>query len=315
MRGSESMKPGIGSVAYPDHLLMNVEDARKHYDLKTRDVLFPPLLHTELVEAGVAERPLDVAQSEFTEIIESFETCLQDEAIAAGLLPSTYHPVDNRSPADAGFVRKEPKIENGQQTQDGKSLFHFNEAAQRRWQRDFIHAPIELKDFLERGYELHAALINFARQCIDELEETHPNISSAFFPKGIPSYSFMRILSYDIPTADSPSLEVAKPHFDVGGLTVQAFADADGFWGRNPSTKEHIDYPSTVGNAHVFTGIGYRKLYDTAGQRAPIRPFYHGVRSPERLPTIKRHAIILFLDAPYVDFGVTAQDTLPQLYQ
>jgi hypothetical protein len=295
---------------------LNTEQARKHYDLFDRESLFASDTDAALVEKGVATIPMPISNGDFETLIDAYETCLHEHP---ELLHNTYHSVDQRHGNEAGHVRKERKINpaTGLQIQDPKSLFHFNEQARLRWQEQYTSAPASFSSFLEYGYEIHAGLISVARGQFNELEETHPNILDAYYPEQRrvrQSLSFMRILSYDSYIASDAIGDVAKPHFDIGGATIQAYADAPGFWcSKGGPSNEREFHVSDQGYAQFFMGIGHKKLY---GKAARIQPLYHGVARiiSEGLEIVpKRHAVILFSDAPRIDFDVTAEDTLPEL--
>lgn len=301
----------------PETFLTN-EEARYEYALCEKDNTLASKLDQDLAANGVANIEMPVSDGDFETLIHSYETCIDKYP---DLLAETYVKVDKRHGNEAGHVRKERKIdpETGLQRQDPKSLIHFNELASGWWSEQFAKAPQEFRQFLGQGAEIHRALVKVAFNQFVELEYTHPNITRAYYPKvdGVrTSYSFMRVLSYDDYPADTSLGDVAKPHFDIGGATIQAYADASGFWGSKDGPKgERVFHESAKGYGQFFMGIGHRKLY---GRDTRLQPLWHGVARlvPEGVTHVpKRHAVILFNDAPRVDYAVTDADTLPQLNQ
>lgn len=299
-----------------DGELYTVEKARSHYRLGERDSLFASDLDTQLIENGIANIEMPISESDFRTLIDSFETCIGE---CPEVLTDTYYKHDTRHGNEAGYERKQRKIDptTGLQTQDPKHLIHFTEKALERWTDQFTNTPSAFADFLANGFEAHAVLIALAKAQFAELEETHPSISKAYFPvprHALGSLSFMRVISYDSYNADLAVGEVAKPHFDIGGATIQAYADAPGFWGAKDGRKsERVHYDSNQGYGQFFMGIGHKKLY---GQDCRLRPLYHGVDRivPEGQQIVpQRHAVILFIDAPFINYDVTPKDTLPEL--
>lgn len=298
---------------------MSIAEAHEKYGLGvTSPTLFSDL-ETELIANAVGRIAMPVTPQTFEEVIKLFDAAVEE---CPGHLEQTVAKTDQRFGNDIGYVRKEAKYnKQGQQYQDAKNLFHFNELAPGYWGPLLKNAPRPLQDFLQSGYDLHRELIRTAKDTLLQVEGTHPAISRAYFdtlPGGIDSFSFMRILSYDAYRLDESSEEVARPHFDIGGLTIQAYADAPGFWGNvysGPET-ERIRHDTVPDEAYVFFGALHRKLYE---DKSPIRPLWHGVDRIADLQTAndelvpRRHAIILFVDPPYIDCKITAEDTSPHL--
>jgi hypothetical protein len=298
-----------------NEVFLTNEEARIKFNLSEHDSSSASEIDRQLVKSGIAKVALNVTNSDFITYVNSYEHCIDEHP---KLLEQTYHKIDNRFGNEAGHVRKEAKIDSltGIQVQDAKSLIHVNEQSREIWQDKFNHSPKAFKTFLNQGYELHHALVDNAKLQIATLEETHPHISEVFFPvmNGlVQTFSFMRTVSYDSYPAEERFGDVAKPHWDIGGITFQEYSDAPGFWYEEEKTGQRIYVDSEEGYAQMFMGIGYRKLY---GQDARIKAKRHGVGriiTPGQKIIPKRRAIILFIDAPFIDFGVTEQDTLPQL--
>lgn len=295
----------------------DVEKAREKYALYTRDSLFAPQLDLDLLENGIAIIEMPLSDSDFEVLLKGYEVCIQE---IPEILSQTRHKVDSRFGNEAGHERKLRKISRttNRQIQDPKNLIHFNEMARIRWEQEFADGPKILKSFLTDGYEIHNALIQLAKTQFEILEETHPGITKSHFP-GSPgttnaSYSHMRLLRYDGYEFEEDLGEVAKPHFDISGATIQAYADAPGFWGaKDGRDGERTHFDTAVDEAFLFMGRGYDKLY---GDNSRYKPLWHGVDRiiPDGETIVDpRHAVILFVDAPFIDYGVTAEDTLPYL--
>ncbi len=296
--------------------LIDVDQATRHYGLEVRDTLFAPDLHNKLAENGIAMIEMPLSPDDFKTLLEGYEVCINEYP---ELLAATQHAVDLRLGNEAGHVRKERKVVSGKQYADPKNLMHFNEYARRRWGEEFSDAPKAFRDFLTAGYEVHNGLISVAKRQFEILDETHPNLLRSHFPGNLgtthASLSFMRILRYDSYEVTEDLADVAKPHYDISGATIQAYADAPGFWGAEDGKNgERTHYDTAVDAGYFFLGAGYRKLY---GNRSPLKPLYHGVDRviPAGVTAVpERHAVILFIDAPFINYGVRASDTLPELY-
>lgn len=296
---------------------LTTDEAYQKYELSETGGLFGTELDRQLYEEGIATITMPVADGDFEQLIYSYEACIDDCPTA---LTKLYYKVDNRHGNEAGVVRKEAKFDpvSGLQTADAKSIFHFNEQAQAMWENNRGLRPAKLATFLLNGYELHHELIKVAKDQFAQLEETHPNITNAYYPSltgASISFSFMRVLSYDAYKTDGLIGDVAKPHKDIGGATIQAYADAPGFWGSKDGVLgDRTYYQSEKGEAQFFMGQGHEKLY---GPNSRLRALAHGVGrivSSKVLVVPKRHSVIQFIDAPFVNYGVTQADTLPQLY-
>ena len=199
---------------------------------------------------------MTLSDSDFVQLNTSFEACIN---ACPDLLATSYFDVDDRHGCNAGYVRKEQKINvAGRQTEDPKSIIHFTETARERWRDQYQWAPKILHQFFAEGFEIQNNLVAQAKTHIAALSETHPNMTELYFPpEGPESLSFMRVLSYDSYDvhAQGSYAPVAKPHFDIGGVTIQAYADAAGFWGAKdgPFPDAHKLYYDTEPNtAYMF---------------------------------------------------------------
>lgn len=310
------MLEGFSGVS-PDRLI-EVSRAREQYDLQTRNSLFASPVHNELAENGIVKIHIPLSESDFKSLLAGYEVCIEE---FPELLAQTLHDVDTRFGNQAGHERKEQEISKilGKQVRDPKNLMHFNEYARIRWDEEFVAAPKDFKAFLADGYEAHQALISVARSQFEELEETHPGIVTSHFPgnEDTPhaSHTYMRLLRYDGYQPSDELGEVAKPHYDISGATIQAFSDAPGFWGAKDGRNGERTYCDTgIEEGYLFMGKGYQKLYPKDGL---LKPLYHGVDRivPEGATYVPpRHAVILFIDSPFIDYAVKPEDTLPELH-
>ncbi|MDL2341921.1 MAG: hypothetical protein QFB87_02505 [Patescibacteria group bacterium] len=268
----------------------------------------------QLLEQGIARIAMTVSQADFSELSQTFDACIAE---TPDLLLQSYHIVDSRLSNSAGYVRKEQKVNAaGRQIADPKGLMHFSESAYTRWQQQFKSAPRLLTRFLEAGFDIQHSLLHTARQHINDLATTHPNLSKLYFPPDGPrSLSFLRVIAYDSYDVTGTYADVAKPHFDIGGVTIQAYADAAGFWGAKDGPRgERTHYDTAPAGAYLFLGTEHAKVY---GDDSYLKPLWHGVDRiiPEGQTHVpERHAVILFVDAPAVNHGITERDTLPHLY-
>ncbi len=289
---------------------LSPHQAREKYNLYTVETDNQSEIEHALIEQGIAAIEMPLSADDFAHLSNGFAVCIKE---CPELLATTNYKIDHRFGAEAGYVRKERKISprTGLQMSDPKNYFHFNETSRRRWCEQFAQGPKILRDFLEDGYEVHDALIAVAKRQISELEASHPNISQLHFPEA-ESFSFLRLLRYDGYVPHDKLGEVAKPHFDIGGVTLQAYADAEGFWAAPDGVRgERHYYDTNEHQAYMFLGKSHEKIY---GQEDALRPLWHGVDRivPAGLTWVpERSAVILFVDAPEVDYQVRADETIP----
>lgn len=267
----------------------------------------------QLLEAmGIAAIEMPLSSDDFQRLSHGMAICIEE---CPDLLTDTFYKADSRYGGEVGYVRKEKKFDKrtGLQTDDPKHYFHFMERSRDYWRDKFASGPKALRDFLEDGFEIHDAMISVAKQTVAELENTHPNMSQLYFPDG-ESFSFLRLLRYDGYEPYEDMGEVAKPHYDIGGVTIQAYADAPGFWAAPEGidgSRHHFD--TKEHQAWTFLGKGHEKVY---GPEDSMKPLWHGVDRiiPAGATFVpERTAVILFVDAPEVDYHVRKSDTLPQL--
>lgn len=290
---------------------MNPLDAYRHYELRRESGELRTELEKALAQEGIAAIEMPLSRDDFVRFSEGFEVCLKE---CPELLHQTASTIDTRFGSEVGYVRKDKKINRrtGQQVGDPKNYFHFSEPIRNRWDEQFRYGPKILQDFIKDGYEIHDTLIGVAKKQIAELEPTHLNISKLYFPND-DSFSFLRLLRYDGYEPHSDLGEVAKPHYDIGGVTIQAYADAPGFWAAKDGvdgTRQHFDTHDN--EAYTFLGKGHEKIYGND----MLRPLWHGVDRviPVGVTWVpERTAVILFVDAPEVDYHIREQDTLPYL--
>lgn len=266
----------------------------------------------ELAKEGITAIEMPLSSDDFQKLSDGFAVCIEEYP---DLLNATNQSLDDRYGSEVGYTRKDKKVDErtGLQTADPKNYFHFSESVRPIWREKCKSGPKVLKDFLEEGYDIHDALITVAKQNISLLESSHPNISNLYFPNN-ESFSFLRLLRYDAYEPSDNMSEVAKPHFDIGGLTIQAYADATGFWAAKDGVGgPRVHYDTQENEAYVFLGKGHEKVY---GKEDSLKPLWHGVDRIVRAGVTmvpERTAVILFVDAPEVDYHVKQSDTLPQL--
>lgn len=280
--------------------------------------MFASELDKQLAENRIASIQMPIGETDFAQLIDAYKVCIAE---APEFLAQTSHRVDARFGSDAGYERKERKLRpDGTQIQDPKHLMHFNGYARKRWNDEFINSPRIFRDFLSVGHEIHDALANIVKNSLVDLEETHPNIGNVYFPGRsdtpnlLPNDTYMRLIEYDAYESDDSLGEVAKPHYDISGFSLQAYADSPGFWGAKDGPSGNREYHNTALNeAYLFMGYSHKKLY---GKNTRLQPLWHGVDrlilpSGSIVPT--RHAVILFVNPPLIDVRVRPKDTLPYM--
>lgn len=291
---------------------LSPHQAYEQYGLRSEAYAPRSEIEQALIREGIAAIEMPLSSDDFMRLSEGFAVCLDEYP---ELLRDTLHKTDERYGSEAGYTRKEKKIDerNSLQVADPKSYFHFTESARDRWREQFARGPKIMRDFLEDGYEIHDALIGVAKDTVSELENSHPNMSQLYFPNQ-DSFSFLRLLRYDGYEPTENMGEVAKPHYDIGGVTIQAHADAPGFWAAKDGVhgaRQHYDTKER--EAYTFLGKGHEKIYSADN----LRPLWHGVDRiiPAGVTWVpERTAVILFVDAPEVDYHVRESDTLPYLH-
>jgi hypothetical protein len=291
---------------------LSPSQARDKYNLESK--YFAPRSEIEqaLMQAGIAAIEMPLSGSDFQRLSNGMAVCLDE---CPSLLQQTLYQADGRYGSEAGFVRKEKKIDasSGLQTADAKSYFHFTESARDGWREQLAGGPKVMRDFLEDGFEVHDILVGVAKAIVSDLESSHPNMNRLYFPHG-DSFSFLRLLRYDGYEPRASMGEVAKPHYDIGGITIQAYADAPGFWAAKDGVHgERQHYDTNEHEAYTFLGKGHEKVYGAADN---LQPLWHGVDRIVPAGTTyvpERTAAILFVDAPNVDYHVRPADTLPHI--
>ena len=291
---------------------LSPEQTWEHYGLKTDHLASESEIERALREHGIAAIEMPLSPDDFKRFSEGFAVAIEE---CPEQMIETFYKADPRYGGEVGYVRKEKKIDErtGLQKEDPKGYFHFTEQSRGHWREQFARGPKLMRDFLEDGFEIHDALIGIAKETVTEIENTHPNMSKLYFPKN-ESFSFLRLLRYDGYEPHENMAEVAGSHFDIGGVTIQAYADAPGFWAAKDGvngTRKHFD--TNHHEAYAFLGKGHEKVY---GQNDALKPLWHGVDRvvPAGVTYIpERTAVILFLDAPEVDYQVRKDDTKPHL--
>jgi hypothetical protein len=291
---------------------LSPKEAYERYGLEHNVETPKSEIETQLERFGIAAIEMPLGPDDFKRLSEGMAVCIEE---CPDALTDTFYKADPRYGGEVGYVRKEKKFDKqtGLQTDDPKHYFHFMENSRDYWRDKFAHGPKLLRNFLEDGFEVHDAMITLAKKTVAEMENTHPNMNRLYFPDN-DSFSFLRLLRYDGYEPYDGMGEVAKPHFDIGGVTIQAYADAPGFWAAKDGVGgDRLHYDTKEHEAYAFLGKGHEKVY---GDTDNLRPLWHGVDRivPAGVTFVpERTAVILFVDAPEVDYHVRRSDTLPQL--
>jgi len=291
---------------------LSPEQAYERYGLQHNLKAEQSVTEKLLESMGIAAIEMPLTTDDFQHLSHGMAVCINE---CPELLQETFYRADPRYGGEVGYVRKEKKFDKrtGLQTEDPKHYFHFMENSRSYWRDKFAKGPKVLRDFLEDGFEIHDAMISVAKRTVSDLENTHPNISQLYFPKD-DSFTFLRLLRYDGYEPYEDMGEVAKPHYDISGVTIQAYADAPGFWAAPAGVAgQRYSFDTEEHSAWAFLGKGHEKVY---GPDDSLKPLWHGVDRiiPTGVAFIpERTAVILFVDAPEVDYHIRQQDTLPQL--
>lgn len=278
-------------------------------------------LEDQLRRDAIAKINLPIDKSAFQDLSDQYGVCIDEHG---ALLNWTAGSFNKDGVPEDGHVQKELEFNPaGMQISDPKNLFHFNGTLLNKWNNESTLAmPRDFREFMDRGIELRHELTNSARMLIDELDGSYRGIRELTFPGELGSTT-LRLLRYDgYDTHDSEGklvveqdAQVAKPHYDRGLMTIQAYSSAPGFWrqqegNRGPGKPKEYP-PHGVGESQVFFGTGFRVIY---GRDSPIQRLYHGVdrifdESASYIPP--RTAAILFVDPPLVNLEIKSTDTQP----
>lgn len=288
-------------------------------------------LEAALRTRGIATVDLGLDPSTFQDLSDQYAVCIDEHPEP---LDQTAGGFDIEGVPEDGHVRKEIQFNGaGMQISDPKSLFHFNNSVVEKVQAtDMLNgAPRDFREFMTHGIDLHRTLAQRARSLVEILDASYGRMGELYFPEGHDLGKVtLRLLRYDgYPLFDESGKliakngeQVAKGHYDRGGLTIQAYASAPGFWihpepkggKRKPTTDADKIYPPHgIGKSQLFAGAGHRMIY---GSNDNIRSLYHGVdriideeAQDGYMPP--RTAAITFVEMPRVDLGLTAKDTQP----
>lgn len=291
---------------------LSPKQAYERYELSKPNIEPQSEIERALYGAEIAAIEMPLKPDDFQRLSHGFDVALSE---FPDLMKETFCKFDTRYGSEAGYTRKRARVNasTGLQESDPKDYFHFTESMRSYWREQFANGPKVLRDFLEDGFEIHDGLITVARNVVTAQESTHPHMSQLYFPDDS-SFSFLRLLRYGGYPAGELKGEVAKPHYDIAGVTIQAYADMPGFWGAKDGVGGQKVYHNTnPGEAYTFLGKGHEKIY---GKDDMLRPLWHGVDRivPAGVTYVpERTAVILFLDAPKVDYHVKPTDTLPHL--
>jgi hypothetical protein len=280
-------------------------------------------LEARLRQDGIAGINLDISDGAFQELSDQYALCIDEHG---EWLDWTAGRFDKDGVPKDGHVRKDLEMNSaGMQIKDPKNLFHFNNNLRQRWQDRSLPGSHEFRTFMDSGFEIQDALVAAARNLVTILDESYPGMRDFYFPRELSETTF-RLLRYDgYSTRDAEgnliveqNAQVAKPHYDRGGMTIQAYASAPGFWrqkeGEHGERYPKYFPPHGLGQAQVFMGAEHRQVY---GSRDLIKPLYHGVvRVLDEKEVVDymppRTAEILFIDTPIFDMGITSRHTQPE---
>jgi hypothetical protein len=278
-------------------------------------------IEKQIREKGIAKICLGMSTDAFQDLSDQYAFCIEEHG---DLLDWTSGSFDKDGIPEDGHVRKDLDFNPaGMQIADPKNLFHFNNSLWTKWslQPPKYTSP-EFDDFMEHGFQLHSDLTKEAQKIAHVMDRSYVGIKELLFPRNFGSTT-LRLLRYDpylIYDNDGKLIvengaQVAKPHYDRGGMTIQAYASAPGFWRQPESARgpkhEKILVPHGEGESQVFFGLGFRHVY---GTKTPIHDLYHGVNryfdeKQDFVPA--RTAAILFVDPPLVNLDVKSIDTQP----
>jgi hypothetical protein len=273
-------------------------------------------LERDLRTLGIAQVALSTNKLEFQVLSDQYGHCIDEYEDALNLTVGSF---DKKGVPEDGHLSKTIDFNpSGMQIADPKSLFHFNNSLLKRLpELPKRKIPRPVREFLDYGFHLRDEVTISAMNLIYALnEESYVGIKELYCPEGLTDAT-LRLLRYDpYPTRDDTgkliveqNAQVAKPHYDRGGLTIQAYASAQGFWCKSPGLhgekNEKIYPPYGEGQSQAFFGAGFRAIYGSRNN--PIKPLYHGVdrrfdESLDYIPT--RTAAILFTDAPLVEMDM-----------
>lgn len=290
-------------------------------------------LEATLREKSIAAVNLGLDPNAFQELSDQYAVCIEEYPKQLG---ETSWNFDADGVPEDGHVRKEIKFNDADmQISDPKNLFHFNnDLLERMHGMNLIkEGPRELRDFLEHGIDLHRSLALKAKSLIEILDQSYDRMGELYFPVSHPlgdvTFRLLRYDGYSLYDEDGRQVaenneQIAKAHYDRGGMTIQAYASAPGFWihpepndgsRRKPTTIADKQYPPHgSGESQVFFGVEHKAIY---GSHDPIKSLYHGVdriidtSDMNRKYMPPRTAAIAFVDAPRVDVRITSKDTQP----
>jgi hypothetical protein len=221
---------------------LSPQQAFRDYELAPRPTDDISDIERSLRDNGIAPVRIPISPSEFAALSDAYEVCIEE---CPDELADTATRLDMRFGSEIGQARKECSIRDGVQVSDPKNLFHFSEIMRTpEWQERHAGSPASLSEFLKMGIEMHDLLLReVAMRAIGELEQgSYSNLSRLYLPSGEggepQTRSFLRVIRYDSyePYDRNGALlklgEVAKRHFDAGGITIQAYADAGGLLGK-----------------------------------------------------------------------------------
>lgn len=290
-------------------------------------------LEEELRKSSIAAIDLGLNPDAFQELSDQYGTCVEQYGEHINMTAGSF---DVEGVPEDGHVRKNVAFNlAGMQITDPKELFHFNNTLRARWETGEFRtpkAPSKFREFMDNGFDLHEQLVHQAKSVVETLDESYGGrMSELYFPTGHPlgnvTFRLLRYDGYSIYDESGRQIaldgdQVAKPHYDRGGMTIQAYSSAPGFWvqpepsDRNVKRKPTdpiIFPPHGSGQSQVFFGKEHHMIY---GKEDAIQNLHHGVDRVVDGAAIDglmpvRTAAIAFVDSPVVDLHVTSKDTQP----
>ncbi|RYX78750.1 hypothetical protein EON76_03475 [bacterium] len=285
-------------------------------------------LEANLRRSGISEINLGMSPTGFQELSDQYAVCIEQHRRWLNFTAGNFDADD--VPED-GHVRKNKESNAAKmQTKDPKNLFQFNNDVTDWWLDEGRYVsergPNEFAEFMENGIQMHYDTIARARDLvIAPLAESYRGMNNLYFKKELGNvtlrvirYDAYRLYDQDGNLVVEQGAQVAKPHFDRGGMTMQMYSSAAGFWiqphpvsGRRKPTDPIIKPEFGLGKSQVFPGIAHKVIY---GSHDPINPLFHGVdrifdESLTEMPA--RTSVIGFIDPTHHDLGITSLDTQP----
>lgn len=285
-------------------------------------------LEANLRSNGISEIDLGMSLTGFQELSDQYGVCIEEHRRWLNFTAGNF---DAHGVPEDGHVRKNKDSNKaGMQIKDPKNLIHFNNDITDWWVEEGRYVsergPKDFSEFMEHGIQMHHDAAARARELvIAPLAENYKGMNDLYFMKKIGNVT-VRVIRYDpYQLYDQEGnliveqgAQVAKPHFDKGGMTIQMYSSADGFWiqphpasGKRRATDPILKPEFGIGKSQVFPGFAHQAVYSS---RDLIKPLFHGVDrifDESRSEMEARTSVITFIDPLYHDLGITSLDTQP----